>query len=394
MERADVVVVGAGIVGLSAARALVETRPHLKVVVLEKEPRPALHQSGRNSGVLHSGIYYAPGSLKAELCVRGRAEMVEFCRTQGVPFEVCGKVIVATAEDEVAGLRALHARGRENGVESELVGPERLRELEPHASGLAALHVPATGIVDYPAVCARLVAQLSERGCEVRCATTVRSVDERADEVVVETSAGAVHGRWVVACAGLHSDTLARASDVRIVPFRGEFYEVVPGRAHLVRNLIYPVPDARFPFLGVHLTRSIQGPVHVGPNAVLALAREGYGWGEVEPRALAAWLAWPGVRRLVAHHWRAGLGELWRSLNKRAFTAAVQRLVPEIRAVDLVPAPAGVRAQAVGSDGKLLDDFSFAESARAVHVVNAPSPAATAALPIGRLIAERLARRF
>jgi L-2-hydroxyglutarate oxidase len=398
MDRADVIVVGAGIVGLATVYALVERDPRLRIVVLEKMPRPAMHQSGRNSGVLHSGIYYKPGSLKARLCVTGRAEMVEFCRRHGVTYEVCGKVIVATDAREVAALPGLRDRAAQNGVRAELIGVERLRELEPNASGLAALHVPETGIADYPAVCDALVRLLAERGTELRCGTAVERLHERPEGIRAFTTAGEVEARVVVTCAGLHSDRLARGvggrPDVRIVPFRGEFYELAPERSGLVRNLIYPVPDPQFPFLGVHLTRAVHGGVHAGPNAVLALAREGYRWRDVRAGETVTLLAWRGFWNLARRHWRKGAAEVWRSLNKRAFTAALQRLVPAVRAEDLQPAASGVRAQAMDASGAMLDDFAFAESSRSVHVINAPSPAATASLPIGRLIAERVVARL
>ncbi|HLK11870.1 MAG TPA: L-2-hydroxyglutarate oxidase [Candidatus Binatia bacterium] len=398
MGDLDVVVVGGGIVGLATAWALHEAHPRLRAAVLEKEPRVGCHQSGRNSGVLHSGIYYRPGSLKARLCVAGRADMVAFCRRYGVAHEVCGKVIVATTADEAGALRGLNERGVANGVRNVLIDAAGLRALEPEVTGLAALHVPETGIADYPGVCATLMRLLVAAGVEVRCATAVRAIAERGDGVVLAAGAEEWRARWVVTCGGLQSDLLARSTcaddGVRIVPFRGEFYALDPARRGLVRNLVYPVPDPRFPFLGVHLTRTIGGEVHAGPNAVLGLAREGYSWGAVRPREVLDLLAWPGLRRLARRYWREGVREVRRSLSKRAFTASLQRLVPAVRAQDLRPAPAGVRAQAVDASGTLLDDFAFAESARCVHVVNAPSPAATAALPIGRLVVERLARRF
>jgi L-2-hydroxyglutarate oxidase len=394
----DVVVVGGGIVGLATAWALHETHPRLRVAVLEKEPRVALHQSGRNSGVLHSGIYYRPGSLKARLCVAGRAEMVEFCRRHDIAHEVCGKVIVATTPAEAAALGGLHERGSANGVQSVLVDAAGLRALEPEVSGLAALHVPATGIVDFPGVCAALARLLAAAGVEVRCRTAVRTIAERGDGVTVVAGKETWRARWVVTCAGLQSDLLARTTcpdqAVRIVPFRGEFYTLDPRRRGLVRNLVYPVPDPRFPFLGVHLTRTVSGEVHAGPNAVLGLAREGYSWRAIRPGELIQLVTWPGLWRLARRYWRDGAREIHRSLSKRAFTASLQRLVPAVRAEDLHPCPSGVRAQAVDVHGTLLDDFAFAESARCVHVVNAPSPAATAALPIGRLVVERLARRL
>ncbi len=397
-ERLDIVVVGGGIVGLATAYALSEATPRRRIVVLEKELRPGLHQSGRNSGVLHSGIYYKPGSLKATLCVRGREEMVAFCRTHEVAHEVCGKVVVATEPSELGPLRTLAERAAANGVAATLLDAAGLRAHEPHAAGIAALHVPATGIADYPAVCMVLVRLLAARDVEVRCGTPVVGLDEGADGVGVRTDRAEIRGGHVVTCAGLHSDRLARLTcgdrGVRIVPFRGEFYELTPERTGLVRNLIYPVPDPRFPFLGVHLTRSTHGGVHAGPNAVLALAREGYDWRTIRPRETLPLLAWSGFWNLARRYWREGARESWRSFSKRAFTASLQRLVPEVQASDLVPAASGVRAQAMDAQGNMLDDFAFAESARCVHVINAPSPAATASLPIGRLIAERVAARF
>ncbi|MFJ6211727.1 L-2-hydroxyglutarate oxidase [Streptomyces sp. NPDC092296] len=398
----DVLVVGGGIIGLSTAYALVRARPGLAVGVLEKEDFLASHQTGRNSGVIHSGIYYRPGSLKARFAVAGAAELVEFCRVHDVAYEITGKLIVAVGREELPRLHALAQRGRENGIPVRELGAAQITEYEPHVSGVAGLHVGSTGICDYPMV-ARVLAALAEReGARLHPATEARAVSHRADGVVVQTPRGELRAAVLVNCAGLHSDRIARlAGDdpgVRVVPFRGEYYELVAGRRGLVRGLVYPVPDPAFPFLGVHLTRGVHGDVHVGPNAVPALAREGYDWRTVRLRDLAGTVAFPGTWRIARRHWRYEVGELHRSLSKRAFTAAVRRMLPEVTADDLVPAAAGVRAQAVARDGSLLDDFAFAGfdpdaraavPSRLVHVLNAPSPAATASLPIGREVARR-----
>ncbi|MEV5446420.1 L-2-hydroxyglutarate oxidase [Streptomyces sp. NPDC052644] len=389
MFDCDVLVVGGGIIGLSTAYALSRAAPGTRVTVLEKEPGPARHQTGRNSGVIHSGIYYRPGSLKARFAVRGAAEMVKFCAEYGLPHEVTGKLIVATDRAELPRLHALVQRGRENGIPVRELGPAQISAYEPHVGGIAAIHVGTTGICDYGAVAARLA---EASGAEVRYGARVTAVDRRPWGVAVRTADGAVvRARTLVNCAGLHCDAVARlAGDepgMRIVPFRGEYYELA--RPGLVRGLVYPVPDPAFPFLGVHLTRGVDGGVHVGPNAVPALAREGYGRLTVRPGELAGTLAWPGAWALARRHWRYGAGELRRSLSKAAFTEAVRRLLPEVRAEDLRPAPAGVRAQAVLRDGTLVDDFLIREAPRTVHVLNAPSPAATASLPIGREVARR-----
>ncbi|MEU1051720.1 L-2-hydroxyglutarate oxidase [Streptomyces sp. NPDC005876] len=386
----DVLVIGGGIVGLSTAYAITRAAPGTRVTVLEKEPGPARHQTGRNSGVIHSGIYYRPGSLKARFAVRGAAEMVKFCAEYGIPHAVTGKLIVATERAELPRLHALVQRGRENGIPVRELGTAQIAEYEPAVRGLAAIHVATTGTCDYVAV-ARQLADAS--GAEIRYGSQVLRVDRRPGlGVAVRTrSAEVIRGRVMVNCAGLHCDEIARATGddpgMRIVPFRGEYYELA--RPELVRGLVYPVPDPAFPFLGVHLTRGIDGSVHLGPNAVPALAREGYGWGVIRPRELGATLAWPGSWHIARRHWRYGGGELRRSLSKAAFTAAVRRMLPEVTEDDLVPAPAGVRAQAVLPDGTLVDDFLIRETPRAVHVLNAPSPAATAALPIGREVARR-----
>ncbi|WP_037641113.1 L-2-hydroxyglutarate oxidase [Streptomyces bicolor] len=387
----DVLVVGGGIVGLATAYAITRAAPGTRVTVLEKEPGPARHQTGRNSGVIHSGIYYRPGSLKARFAVRGAAEMVKFCAEYGIAHAVTGKLIVATERQELPRLHALVQRGRENGIPVRELGVAQIAEYEPEVRGLAAIHVGTTGVCDFVGV-ARQLAEAS--GAEIRYGAQVERVDRRADlGVAVRTTRGdIVRGRVLVNCAGLYCDEVARMTgdepEVRIVPFRGEYYSLA--RPELVRGLVYPVPDPAFPFLGVHLTRGIDGDVHIGPNAVPALAREGYGWGVVRPREVGATVAWPGVWRMARRHWRYGAGELRRSVSKGAFTEAVRRLLPAVESDDLVPAAAGVRAQAVLRDGALVDDFLIREGARAVHVLNAPSPAATASLPIGREVARRV----
>ncbi|PTM85598.1 L-2-hydroxyglutarate oxidase [Streptomyces sp. VMFN-G11Ma] len=386
----DVLVIGGGIVGLSTAYAITRAAPGTRVTVLEKEPGPARHQTGRNSGVIHSGIYYRPGSLKARFAVRGAAEMVKFCAEYGIAHAVTGKLIVATEREELPRLHALVQRGRENGIPVRELGLSQIEEYEPQVRGLAAIHVGTTGVCDFVGV-ARQLAHAS--GADIRYGARVERIDRRPDlGVAVRTRAGEiVRARVLVNCAGLHCDEVARLTgddpEMRIVPFRGEYYELA--RPDLVRGLVYPVPDPAFPFLGVHLTRGFDGGVHIGPNAVPALAREGYGWAVVRPREVAGTLAWPGSWRMARRHWRYGAGELRRSVSKAAFTTAVRRLLPAVTQDDLVPTAAGVRAQAVLRDGSLVDDFLIKEGPRAVHVLNAPSPAATASLPIGREVAKR-----
>ncbi|MFJ3668132.1 L-2-hydroxyglutarate oxidase [Streptomyces sp. NPDC090106] len=386
----DVLVIGGGIVGLSTAYAITRAAPGTRVTVLEKENGPARHQTGRNSGVIHSGIYYRPGSLKARYAVRGAAEMVKFCAEYGIAHAVTGKLIVATERDELPRLHGLVQRGRENGIPVRELGAAQIAEYEPRVVGLAAIHVGTTGVCDFVGV-ARQLAEAS--GAEIRYGARVERIDRRPSlGVAVRTATGDVlRARALVNCAGLHCDEVARLAgddpEMRIVPFRGEYYELA--RPELVQGLVYPVPDPAFPFLGVHLTRGIDGGVHIGPNAVPALAREGYGWGVVRPRELGATLAWPGSWHIARRHWRYGAGELRRSVSKGAFTQAVRRLLPAVREDDLVPTAAGVRAQAVLRDGTLVDDFLIKEGPRTVHVLNAPSPAATASLPIGREVARR-----
>jgi L-2-hydroxyglutarate oxidase len=400
METVDVAIIGGGIIGLATAWNLVQTFPDFKLVVLEKEQRLAEHQTGHNSGVLHSGIYYRPGSLKAINCRSGKKAMEAFCTEHAIPFEICGKVIVATREDELPRLQTLFERGCANGVKCEVIGPERLKELEPYAtSGVRAIHVPETGIVDYIRVCEKLAALVTEAGNRVlRGARVMRFHRDGTDAVVLHTTAGEVRARFAVNCGGLYSDRLARLAGrdpgCQIVPFRGEYYELRASARHYCRNLIYPVPDPQFPFLGVHFTRRIDGSRECGPNAVLALAREGYTWGQFSLRDLGEMLSYPALWKVVARHWRMGAGEVWRSLSKSAFVKALQRLLPAIQASDLHPAPAGIRAQALADDGTLLDDFLVVESERVISVCNAPSPGATASLNIGKLIVEQLRPRL
>jgi L-2-hydroxyglutarate oxidase LhgO len=365
------------------------------VIVLEKEPRLASHQTGRNSGVIHSGVYYRPGSLKARLCVEGAALLVRFCQEQGIPYRLCGKLILATNDVERARLRALHERGAANGVAGlELIGPERLQELEPHARGLEALRVPGAGIVDYRAVAERFAEQIRAASGVIRMGTRVVGCVRRDGAWRVETTAGEMSARGLVSCAGLFADRLARADgarDLQIVPFRGEYEELRPERCGLIRAMIYPVPDPALPFLGVHFTRSIHGGVHAGPNAVLALKREGYRKRDVDLRDCWEMARFPGFWRMVRRHWRSGLEESWRSCSRAAFVRALQRLVPEVRAEDLQPGGSGVRAQAVRRDGGLADDFDIVAVPQALHVRNVPSPAATACLALARHLADQAA---
>lgn len=394
----SVVVVGGGIVGLASARALQQHMPDTVVTVVEKEHHVAAHQTGRNSGVIHSGIYYAPGSQKAELVASGRRLLDDFLDQHGIAHERCGKVVVALDAEEVPRLDALEERGRGHGLAIRRLSPGELRELEPHSRGVAALHVPETGICDYRAMCEALVGDITGAGGAVRTGVEVISIEESSIGVRLRLESGeVVSADWLTNCAGLHSDRVARlagaSTAASIMPFRGEYYELRPSASGLVRNLIYPVPDPRFPFLGVHFTRMVDGSVHAGPNAVLALAREGYDWTTVDRRDLWEVASNPGAWRLARRYWRTGAGEIHRSLSKKAFVAALQRLVPEVTAEDLVPSAAGIRAQALRRSGDLVDDFEFADGQRSVHVVNAPSPAATASLAIGDAIARRLVTR-
>ncbi|MDQ4128198.1 MAG: L-2-hydroxyglutarate oxidase [Actinomycetota bacterium] len=393
----DYVVVGGGIVGLSTARAILERHPGSRLAVLEKEEGWARHQTGHNSGVIHSGIYYKPGSLKARFCLEGARALVEFCGERGIEYEICGKVIVATEPGELPLLENLHERGLKNGLAVERMSPEQLEDVEPHATGLAALRVPSTGIVDYTQVARAFAAIVEEKGGQLRTGTRVQGVTERGREVEVQTNRGVVRARTLINCAGLHSDRVARLCGVepgtQIVPFRGEYYELRPEKRYLVRNLIYPVPNPNFPFLGVHFTRSVEGMVEAGPNAVLGLAREGYKKTDFVLKDVVEELTYPALWRLARTNWRTGVGEIHRSLSKKAFVRGLQKLVPEVEAKDIVPIAAGVRAQALTKEGKLVDDFLISEGENSVHVLNAPSPAATAAIPIGEEIARRTVDR-
>ncbi len=391
-DRFDLAVIGGGIVGLATARALLAERPGLRLVILEKEARLASHQTGHNSGVIHSGIYYKPGSHKARLCVEGARLMKQFCAEHGIRVDPIGKVIVATSEAELPRLQALFERGTANGVQGlALLDRDQLREIEPHAAALRAIHSPTTSIVDYGEVAQALARDLLTQGTVIRTGARVTAIQRTDSGFDLSTGSGPIQARRLVNCAGLYSDVVARLAGarpgVRIIPFRGEYYMIRPERHDLVRGLIYPVPDPEFPFLGVHFTRTVHGDVEAGPNAVLAFAREGYRFGRIHLRELAGTLGYRGFWSMARRYWRTGSYEMYRSLSKAAFVQALQRLLPEIGPADITPGGAGVRAQAVAEDGSLVDDFRIARSTDAIHVLNAPSPAATASLAIGGHIA-------
>ncbi len=395
MTRFDVAVIGAGILGLATARELVRRDPARRVVVLEKESGPAAHQTGHNSGVIHSGLYYAPGSAKARLCVTGRELMLAYCAERGVPVDRCGKLVVAVEEREVGRLDELHARGVANGLTGVRVVEGRdITEIEPAVRGLRALFVPEAAIVDYTRVASALADELRERGVTIAFGSAIRDIRAKPDEVELWTAHGAVTAEHVIACAGLHSDRLARmagaAATPKIVPFRGDYYVLRPERRSLIRALVYPVPDPRFPFLGIHFTRRIDGAVWVGPNAVLAFAREGYRRTDVDLGDLTESLAYSGFRRLATRFWRTGALEMARDWVKPMFLAELRRYVPELVSADLLPGPSGVRAQALGEDGRLLDDFAFDSIGRILNVRNAPSPAATSSLALAREFVDRM----
>ena len=390
----DLIIVGGGIVGLAIALRILERRPRTRLLLLEKEQQLATHQSGHNSGVIHSGLYYKPGSLKARNCMEGYRQLLDFCDREAIAYEICGKIVVATCEEELPRLEDLYQRGVANGlIGMKMLSSEEIREIEPHCAGIRGLHVPQTGIVDYRMVAMKYAEKVLQMGGDIRCDHRVTEIRRNAIGVEVAANGKGFMGRQLVTCTGLHSDRLARftepALDLRIIPFRGEYYKLTPAAQGLVRHLIYPVPDPAFPFLGVHFTRMINGGVECGPNAVLAFAREGYRKTDFSQHDMLETLAWPGFRKVATKYWRAGLGELYRSFSKVAFVRALQRLVPDIRMEDMEAGGAGVRAQACSRDGVLLDDFYIAEQDRVMHVCNAPSPAATASLAIGTSIADR-----
>ena len=399
VTRNDVVIVGGGIVGLATALHLLRQNHKLRLVLIEKESGLAKHQTGHNSGVIHSGLYYKPGSLKARLCVDGYQRLLEFSRSENIPHEICGKVVVALDDSQVPQLDELERRGTANGLAGlRRLSATEIQEREPYCAGVGGLFVPQTGIVDYVAVAEAMAKKIRAMGGEIRFDETVSEITQDELDVRLSTTHGSYTARFVVTCGGLHSDRLARQTidelDLRILPFRGEYYTLRASATHLVKHLIYPVPDPAFPFLGVHFTRMIDGAVECGPNAVLALAREGYSKWDFRPNEFLETLAWPGFRRVARKYWRTGLGEYRRSFSKRAFVRALQRLVPAVTEADLLPAPAGVRAQACDRNGNLLDDFAIREAGRVFNVCNAPSPAATASLAIGSHLATRIATRL
>jgi L-2-hydroxyglutarate oxidase len=389
----DLAIIGGGIVGLSFAMQAAQAFPSTRILVLEKEPGLARHQTGHNSGVIHSGVYYKAGSLKARMCVAGAREMVAFCAQHAIPYEVCGKLIVATTAAESVHLDDLRARGEANGLTGlQLLDRDAMRQVEPHVGGLRALHVPATGITDYSLVTAKYAALATERGVEIKTSSAVTAFTTSPSEVLIHTRAGNFPARYVVNCAGLYSDRIAQLAGhdpaLILVPFRGEYYDLIPARANLVRNLIYPVPDPAYPFLGVHFTRRIHGNVDAGPNAVLAFRREGYHRTDFDLHETMEVMRYFGFRVMARQHWKNGLSEMQRSWSKRKFVSSCQRLLPEVQMQDMTPGGSGVRAQALAPDGTLVDDFRFLPRGRFLHVLNVPSPAATASLPIGREIVQ------
>jgi (S)-2-hydroxyglutarate dehydrogenase len=389
----NIIIVGGGIVGLGTALNLIDRSPKLKILVLEKEMEVAQHQTGNNSGVIHSGLYYKPGSLKAKNCIRGYHLLTDFCQSHNIPFELCGKIVVATDEKELPLLKNLYDRGNQNGLKDlKMLKPEELKEYEPHVAGLAGFFVPQTGIVDYKVVAEKYAEQVRTKGGEIKLGEKVTDIRLASSEVTVVTEQSSYTSTLLVNCAGLYSDKIARLTspevNVKIIPFRGEYYRLKKDKEYLVKNLIYPVPDPNFPFLGVHFTRMIKGGVEAGPNAVMAFSREGYTKNNINIGELAETLAWPGFRKVARKYWRTGLGEMYRSFSKTAFTKALRKLIPEVDEKDLVEGGAGVRAQACDRTGGLVDDFLILEKKQVINVCNAPSPAATSSLSIGETVAE------
>ena len=396
--KADICIIGGGIVGLATAFQLSRKHPDKKIVVVEKENSLAKHQTGHNSGVLHSGIYYKPGSLKASNCRLGKQAMEVFCKEQGIEHELCGKVIVALNKNEVPTMEKIYQRGKENGVNCQIIPREKLLEIEPHAAGVQAIHVPECGIINYQQVCLRLGEIIQDKNGLLLLGEGARQIESSTNEVIIHTPTESIHASYLVNCAGLHSDRITEMggnhAPAKIIPFKGEYYELTEEAKHLCKNLIYPIPDPKFPFLGVHFTRMIDQSVECGPNAVLAFGREAYGKFDLNLKDLLESVFYPGFQKMAMKHWKMGWGEIWRSYNKRAFVKALQRLIPEIEAKHLNSVPSGIRAQAVSSDGTMLDDFLIQENSRIINVCNAPSPAATASLNIGATIAENLSARF
>ena len=396
----DIIIIGGGIVGLATALRIKEQYPRLKLALLEKETQLSAHQTGHNSGVIHSGIYYKPGSLKATNCIRGYRMLLAFCEAQGIAYDLCGKVIVATRKEEIEPLNTIQIRGEANGLRGlKRLSQEELKEYEPHVNGIEAIWVPQTGIIDYTAVALRYADLVRDSGGEIFLGEKVINIQTHHHDCTLATSKGSYTTRLVVNCAGLYSDKIAQMTqatpvNIKIIPFRGEYYEIKEDKQYLVNNLIYPVPDANFPFLGVHFTRMIRGGVEAGPNAVLAFQREGYHKSDVNLGELSETLRWPGFQKVASRYWQTGLGEMYRSFSKAAFTAALQKLIPAITEADLVPGEAGVRAQACDRHGGLLDDFLIIENEFAINVCNAPSPAATSSLSVGQTVAERVLKRF
>ena len=401
----DLAIIGGGILGLATALKITAAHGDIKLLLLEKEAELARHQTGNNSGVIHSGLYYRPGSLKARLCVSGRRELMAFCDEHDVPYEICGKVVVATSEAELPRLDELQRRGEANGLKGlEIIGTERLKEIEPHATGIKGLYVPETGIVDYRKVAAAYAGKVRDANGDIRLSQRVVGILDRGAEIVLQTSGGDYRTKYLINCGGLQSDILAQLTSIgrnqsadeehRIIPFRGEYYKIAAEREYLVKNLIYPVPDPTFPFLGVHFTRMARGGVEAGPNAVFAYAREGYRHSDINLPDLWRTLSFKGFWAITGKYWQTGFGELYRSLSKKAFVRALQKLLPEIVENDLVPGGAGVRAQAVSASGALVDDFIIRQNQRAIHVLNAPSPGATASLAIGQQISQMAEKSF
>lgn len=396
----DVLIIGGGIVGLATALTLKETKPDLKICLLEKETSLAGHQTGNNSGVIHSGIYYKPGSLKAINCINGYKMLLDFCNKEGIEYDLCGKLIIATREEELPQLENLYQRGLQNGlIEIKKVSKDEINQYEPFASGIAAIWVPYTGIVNYRKIAEKYAENFSEQlKGEIFLNEEVKKIENKKDFSIVTTGSNIFKSKIIVNTAGLYSDKIALMSqqniDVRIIPFRGEYYNLRPEKRHFVRNLIYPVPDPSFPFLGIHLTKRISGEIEAGPNAVFSFKKEGYKKSDFNFGELSAALSWSGFQKIIFKYWKMGLGEFYRSYNKRAFTKALQKLIPTISKADLIPGGAGVRAQACSSQGKLIDDFMILENDKMIHVLNSPTPAATASLSIGKTITEKILSRL